>query len=87
LKRNKNGFMQPFYPEYELTRTQDLEPAFHDAGQFYWGTINAWQSNPHIHRSGIGYVIPNWRVVDIDTPEDWHRAEIVFKQVLNSVDI
>jgi N-acylneuraminate cytidylyltransferase len=67
--------MAPLYPEYELTRTQDLETAFYDAGQFYWGTKQAWLTNSLIHRSGIGFEIPNWRVVDIDTPADWERAE------------
>jgi pseudaminic acid cytidylyltransferase len=75
LKHNSNGLMTPFYPEYELTRTQDLEAAFFDAGQFYWGTKQAWLSNSNIHRSGIGFQIPNWRVVDIDTPADWEKAE------------
>lgn len=74
LERNSNGLMAPFYPEYELTRTQDLEAAFYDAGQFYWGTKKAWLTNSRIHR-GLGYEIPNWRVVDIDTPADWERAE------------
>jgi pseudaminic acid cytidylyltransferase len=75
LKLNSNGLMAPFYPEYELTRTQDLEAAFYDAGQFYWGTKKAWLTNSRIHRSGIGFGIPNWRVVDIDTTADWERAE------------
>jgi len=79
LKRLADGKMQPFYPQYENTRTQDLEPAYHDAGQFYWGKTEAWLQNPRIHTGGIGYIIPNWRVVDIDTPEDWLRAEAMYK--------
>ncbi|WP_296892224.1 pseudaminic acid cytidylyltransferase [Thiobacillus sp.] len=78
LKRNGNGRMSPFYPQYELTRTQDLEPAYHDAGQFYWGSADAWKTNMYLHSSGVGYLIPNWRVVDIDTPDDWQRAEIIY---------
>jgi CMP-N-acetylneuraminic acid synthetase len=74
--------MKPFFPQYELTRTQDLEQAFHDAGQFYWGRAEAWLKNPKIHSSGIGYVIPNWRVVDIDTEEDWVRAEKLRASIL-----
>ena len=77
LKRNSDGEIQPFYPEFQLTRTQDLEPAYFDAGQFYWGKKKAWLRNPRIHSSGIGYVIPSWRVVDIDTPDDWERAELL----------
>ncbi|MEI6757001.1 MAG: pseudaminic acid cytidylyltransferase [Chlorobium sp.] len=82
LKRLDSGKMQPLYPQYELTRTQDLEPAYHDAGQFYWGTVSAWMQSVKIHSSGVGYLIPNWRVVDIDTPEDWVRAEIIYKSFL-----
>lgn len=78
LRRLPNGQMQPLYPENELTRTQDMEPAFHDAGQFYWGKPEAWLTNNKIHRSGVGLSIPNWRVVDIDTPDDWERAEILY---------
>jgi pseudaminic acid cytidylyltransferase len=85
LRINNNGRMAPFYPEFELTRTQDLEPAYHDAGQFYWGSRQAWLSNPRVHSSGVGLVIPNWRVVDIDTPDDWRRAEI-FHQAMFAND-
>ena len=81
LKLLDDGRMQTFYPQFEKTRTQDLEPAYHDAGQFYWGKAEAWLQNTRIHSSGIGYVIPNWRVVDIDNPEDWIRAEVLFKSI------
>lgn len=85
LKRQADGLMQPFYPQFEMTRTQDLEPAYHDAGQFYWGKAGAWLENTKIHSGGIGYVIPNWRVVDIDTPEDWLRAEAMYKAIQNEM--
>lgn len=78
LRRHDDGRMQPFYPQYELSRTQDLEPAYYDAGQFYWGSARAWLENSKIHSSGVGLPIPNWRVVDIDTPDDWMRAEQLF---------
>ncbi len=81
LRRLDGGKMRPFHPQFETTRTQDLEPAYHDAGQFYWGKAGAWLQNTRIYSSGIGYVIPNWRVVDIDTPEDWLRAETLFKRI------
>lgn len=78
LKRLENGVMQPLYPEYEVERTQSLEPTFYDAGQFYWGATEAWLNNAKIHSNGVGYVIPKWRVVDIDTPDDWRRAEVLY---------
>jgi pseudaminic acid cytidylyltransferase len=77
LKQNSDGVMQPFFPEFELARSQDLESAYYDAGQFYWGKKKAWLNNPRIHSNGAGYVIPSWRVIDIDTPADWDRAELL----------
>jgi pseudaminic acid cytidylyltransferase len=82
LRRTPSGRMSSISPDYELVRTQDLEPVFHDAGQFYWGRRSAWRTNPRIHNSGVGLVIPNWRVVDIDTPDDWVRAENVFRSLI-----
>lgn len=79
LRRKQDGLMQPINPEHELTRSQDLEPAYFDAGQFYWGRTNSWLNNEKIHLSGIGLSIPSWRVVDIDTNDDWLRAELFFK--------
>ena len=78
LRRTSDGRLSPFHADFELTRTQDLEPAYHDAGQFYWGSRDAWLSNSRIHSNAVGLAIPNWRVVDIDTPEDWERAEILY---------
>jgi pseudaminic acid cytidylyltransferase len=82
LKRLSNGELQPFHAEFEKVRTQDLEPAYYDAGQFYWGRADAWISNSSIHSRGLGYVIPNWRAVDIDTPEDWSRAELIYRSII-----
>lgn len=79
MRQLPDGKMQFFSPEYELTRTQDLEKAYHDAGQFYWGKASAWLEHKKMHTDGLGILIPNWRVVDIDSPDDWIRAESVFK--------
>lgn len=81
LRRDAAGRMSPFNPEHQLTRTQDLERAYHDAGQFYWGARQAWLSNPRILIHGAGLPIPNWRAVDIDTEDDWARAEMIFNSI------
>ncbi len=83
LKREENGNVLPFYPQYELVRTQDLEKAYHDAGQFYWGSRQSWFTNPRIHSSATGFPIPSWRVVDIDTEDDWARAESMYRAFSN----
>lgn len=79
LKLGLGNQVSPFYPEFELSRTQDLERAYHDVGQFYWGSKKAWLTNPKIHTRSLGCVIPSWRVADIDNPEDWLRAEQLYK--------
>jgi len=65
-----------FHPEHFNTRSQDLPEAWHDAGQFCWGKAEAWLGHKTVFNSGSASVpIPRFRVQDIDTPEDWDRAE------------
>lgn len=74
------GRVSMFNPENFSTRSQDLEEAYHDAGQFYWGKASAWLDGKVLfahHSSAV--MIPRHRVQDIDTPEDWDRAEWLFK--------
>lgn len=78
LRRMPDGSVIPFQPEYAATRTQDLEPGFFDVGQFYWGKASSWLDGLNIHLNGTTLVIPEWRVVDIDTPADWERAELLY---------
>jgi pseudaminic acid cytidylyltransferase len=75
LTLNAQGMVTPISPEYELVRTQDLITSYHDAGQFYWGSSDAWISNSRIHGKAIGYIMPAQRAIDIDTADDWTRAE------------
>jgi N-acylneuraminate cytidylyltransferase len=66
-------------PQYVDARSQDLEPAYHDAGQFYWGTAAAWLSGDPLFTNGsAAIVLPGSRVQDIDTAEDWEIAEAKF---------
>lgn len=78
LRRLPDGSVKPFQPEYTATRTQDLEPGYFDAGQFYWGKSTAWLKGLNIHRNGLTMVVPEWRVVDIDNSADWDRAEVLY---------
>ena len=83
LKQDVDGVIEMFYPEYFNTRSQDLEEAWHDAGQFYWGNSNAWlEGRPIFTSLSAPVILPRHRVQDIDTPEDWLRAENMFK-ILN----
>ena len=80
FKQTAEGGIEMFYPEHFLTRSQDLPVALHDAGQFYWGRPSAWIDGKRVFdRGSIPVVIPRWRVQDIDTMEDWLRAELMFR--------
>lgn len=79
MRRSATGAMSLYSPQYELTRTQDLEKSYHDAGLFYWGKASAWLAHKKMHTAGLGMPIPHWRVVDIDSEDDWRRAELLFK--------
>ena len=78
--RGPDGAMALLFPEHRLTRTQDLAPVYHDAGQFYWGTRDAWLSGRPIFGERSSFIeLSPWRAQDIDTPEDWTRAEYLFE--------
>jgi N-acylneuraminate cytidylyltransferase len=74
-----------FNPIHFNTRSQDLEEAYHDAGQFYWGQADAWLQNKMIFGAGsVPVKLSRYRVQDIDTPEDWLQAELLFKVINHS---
>jgi len=80
LKVTKTGRMEMFWPEYRLSRSQDLPEAFHDAGQFYWADAKKFlEERSFLTRDALPFILPRYLVQDIDTPEDWERAEIMFK--------
>lgn len=76
------GRVAMFSPEYSQVRSQDLEEAWHDAGQFYWGTADAWcEERPIFCENSVPVSLPRHRVQDIDTPEDLVRAEWLFRML------
>lgn len=80
LRLTPQGRVEMFNPEHFTTRSQDLEEAWHDAGQFYWGRAAAWLDEaPLFGRGAAPVILPRHRVQDIDTPEDWLRAEWLFR--------
>lgn len=82
IKLNEYDTVEMFSPQYFKVRSQDLEEAWHDAGQFYWGTAEAWLNKAMIFSTQSRVVeLPRFRVQDIDTQEDWDRAEWLFKAI------
>jgi len=85
LKLNNDGTTGMFWPERELTRSQDLPEAYHDAGQFYFATRNAWMTCNRIFTAhSRAVLLPRSQVQDIDVPDDWTRAEAMFRLLSES---
>ena len=81
----KDKKVKMLYPKYFEKRSQDLEEAYHDAGQFYWGTSKAFKDEiPIFSEAASAFILPRYLVQDIDTEEDWIRAEAMYKVLQNS---
>lgn len=74
-----DGSVEPLQPEHTGTRSQDLPEVVHDAGQFYWGRSTAFRARlPEYSAHSVVLPLPRHLVQDIDTPEDWRRAELMY---------
>lgn len=78
----KNGALKMRWPEYEMVRSNDLEEAYHDAGQFYWLEHSSFCREKKLYGSNaMPVILPRYLVQDIDTPEDWKTAELMFESI------
>lgn len=88
FKVKPTGLVEMFEPKNYMTRSQDLEEAYQDAGQFYWGSANAYISEKiFFSTDSMAYVLPRHMVQDIDTLEDWKRAELMYEALKKNGDI
>ncbi|MBP7392377.1 MAG: pseudaminic acid cytidylyltransferase [Zoogloea sp.] len=82
IRINAEGAVEAIWPENIFRRSQDLEEAFHDAGQFYWGSTDAYLTDEVVFSpASVPIVLPRHLVQDIDTFEDWRRAELMFRVI------
>jgi len=81
FKVNDDGRCEMFTPLYYMTRSQDLEEAYQDAGQFYWTKTDQASDEIMFGKDSIPIILPRHLVQDIDTLEDWQRAEIMYKVI------
>jgi pseudaminic acid cytidylyltransferase len=85
FRRTASGSVEMFFPDQFATRSQDLPQALHDAAQFYWGRPAAWLEELRIFDEWSTVVeVPRWRVQDIDTEDDWTRAEALARHLMPS---
>lgn len=88
FKVKNSGFVEMFEPNNYNTRSQDLEEAYQDAGQFYWGSAQAYRSEKMFFSTdSMAYVLPRHMVQDIDTLEDWRRAELMYEVLKKNGEI
>ena len=82
LKINHSDKIKMFQPEHLLSRSQDLESSYHDAGQFYWfNTENLLTKKKLWTNNASGIVLSEMEAHDIDTMEDWEIAEFKYKML------
>lgn len=74
----ENGHIELQSLDASNSRTQDLRPGYKDAGQFYWGMRDSWMNFENIHQHGCGIDSGKWGFIDIDEPEDWEMAELIY---------
>ncbi len=75
-----DGGLKMIFPEHYNSRSQDLPEIYHDAALFYWAKPEIWKKKPEPYNNKNSIVkIPNCRIQDIDTLDDWKRAEIIYK--------
>jgi len=79
FKLDDSGRCEMFTPQYYNARSQDLEEAYQDAGQFYWSKIGQKSNEIFFGKDSIPILLPRYLVQDIDTMEDWQRAEIMYR--------
>ncbi|MFA4870249.1 MAG: pseudaminic acid cytidylyltransferase [Pedobacter sp.] len=82
----ENGLIKMNWPEHINTRSQDLPPAYHDCGQFYFIQTALFMQNKKLFSDvSVGLEMPESEVQDIDTEEDWKVAEIKYTFLLNKM--
>ncbi|MBF0449125.1 MAG: pseudaminic acid cytidylyltransferase [Magnetococcales bacterium] len=80
LKISASGRLEMYWPEFEKTRSNDLPEAYHDAGQFYWlDSATLLKTKAIYTKEARPVILPRYFVQDIDTPEDWQSAEILYE--------
>ncbi len=90
FKLNSDGRCEMFTPEYYMSRSQDLEEAYQDAGQFYWTNRSRQKNSPNsvmFSDISIPLILPRYLVQDIDTLEDWTRAEYMYEALKSSREV
>jgi pseudaminic acid cytidylyltransferase len=79
LRITPDGIVAAMHPQWIERRSQDLEEAHHDAGQFYWGRAKGFREKLSLYAGNAApVVLPRYRVQDIDTVEDWRQAELMY---------
>lgn len=77
FKVSETGLAEYKFPEHRNSRSQDLEPWYHDAGQWYWYQMKAVLSQVNSNKLKV-VKLSNLQVQDIDNMVDWKLAEIKF---------
>ena len=85
---NSQQRLEMIWPEYMNSRSQELPPTYHDAGQFYWANVRKYAIGKRLFSvDAVPVLLPHWLVQDIDSEADWVRAEHMFQALRLSGEI
>ena len=80
---NENGELRMKWPEYATTRSQDLEPYYHDCGQFYCCKADLFMEYKTTDLPNmVPMIMSELEVQDIDNPDDWEIAELKYRKMM-----
>lgn len=78
----EDGFLRFKWPEHRNTRSQDLEPFYHDVGQFYCVNVESFREQQVlVMEKTVPLILSELEIQDIDTEEDWKLAELKYQML------
>ena len=78
----EDGYLKFKWPEHRNTRSQDLEPFYHDVGQFYCVNVESFfKQRVLVMEKTVPIILSEFEIQDIDTEEDWKLAELKFRML------
>lgn len=84
LRVNGNGYVEMVFPDYLGSRSQDLEPIYHDAGQFYFVKVKELERQKTLWcKNTVPLILSELEVQDLDTLTDWQLAEMKYNLISN----
>lgn len=86
FSESEDGLMHAKKPKMLLKRSQDLDSSYYECGPFsIWKREHLYEKSP-LSKGLLSYILPSHRAIDIDTMDDFHKAELMYKIITANKD-